>query len=164
MMIRLARKVIFSRPGLLAAGAAAMYFFDPERGRTRRMQLQDQLQSTARKQAQNAAGGMKNQVNRAGGKVRTATGAGTFHPESQADLREHLRQVVRSLPFPTTAVTVDVDNGRASLRGQVESLEQQSRIRQAVREVDGVTEVEDYTYLPGEPPPNKVDALRAGLS
>jgi osmotically-inducible protein OsmY len=162
MMMRLVRKAMFSRLGFLAAGAGAVYLFDPERGQARRAQLSSQLQGAARRQARQAVGGMKGQANRAEGKIRQATGAGEYHPESQVDLREHLVQVIRSLPFPTTDITVDVDGGRASLRGQIDSVEHQDQVRQAVRAVDGVAEVDDYTYLPGQVPPNKADALRAG--
>lgn len=41
MVIKLVRKLLTSRLGFLAAGAAAMYLWDPDRGRSRRADLQE---------------------------------------------------------------------------------------------------------------------------
>jgi hypothetical protein len=98
------------------------------------------------------------------GAAMKARGRGRYHPESDVDLREHLRQVIHSLPVPTGDVTVDVCAGRASLRGQVARSVDQQIIRAAVGKVPGVTGVDDYMHLPGSPAPNKVAVLNISPS
>jgi hypothetical protein len=160
---RVVRKTIISRPGFFAAGAVLMYFCDPDRGRTRRTRTAAQAKAAGRHQIHRVVGDSERQARylrgRAKGAVIRATGGGQYHPESDVDLREHLRQVIHSLPMRDLAVNVDVAKGVATLRGQVGSVSEQSGVRAAVAAVPGVVRVEDLTHLPGDPAPNKASAL-----
>lgn len=158
MLMKLARKVAFSRVGFFAAGAAAMYFYDPERGRDRRDGLADRAQQLARQQVQGADKQVTYLQDRAKGAAKAAN-AGSFTPESGNDLREHLRQVVSGLAFPTAAVTIDVSAGRVAVRGEVDSDQHRRQLLKAVRDVKGAEDVEDFTHLPGEIPPKKASTL-----
>jgi hypothetical protein len=160
----LLRKLATSRVGLFGIGAGTMYLFDPDRGRSRRTQLVSHLEGVTRRKVRRTATGTRREAHylegRLKGVVARARGQGHYHPESEVDLREHLRQVIHSMPVPTTDVTVEVARGRATLRGQVETLDQQAQIRDAVAAVRGVEEVEDFLHLPGTVAPNKASVLR----
>lgn len=162
MMLRLTRKALTGRLGFLAAGATLMYLYDPDRGRARRTQAAAQAGGAARRQIRHAVNESERRLHYAEGQFRGAAararGGGRYRPESDVDLREHLRQVIRSQPTHFREVSVDVARGHAVLRGEVPSAEQQVDLRAAVAAVEGVDSVEDLTHLPGQPAPNKAAA------
>jgi osmotically-inducible protein OsmY len=113
-----------------AAGAAAAYMLDPERGRTRRAQARDQLfsrynstKSRLQKQA-SYTGGM------AAGAVKRAAPGGN-NPD----------------------LNVNAEGGAVFLRGEVETQEQIDSLVQSAGRVDGVEEVRNLMHLPGQPAP-----------
>jgi hypothetical protein len=136
-----------------------MYWFDPDRGHSRRSRAMSHAGGVVRqgqRRASRRAGRQARHIEgRLKGAAMRASGKGRYHPESDADLREHLRQVIRSLPVPTGDVTVDVSAGRAALRGQIELPEHRLLIRSEVAKVCGVRAIESYLHLPGTPAPNK---------
>jgi hypothetical protein len=142
-----------------AVGAAAMYVFDPDRGHRRRITFRDRSRSLLRHEYRHANRAVRHKLvdteNRIEGAVVRARGGGRFHPESDVDLREHLRQVIASNDFTTKDVNVEAVRGMATLRGQVESVEQQDRLIAEVERVPGVLSVRSYLHLPGTPAPNK---------
>lgn len=164
-VIKGVRRTAVSRVGGLAAGAGAMYFFDPDRGHGRRTTAVAQARGTARRAFRRAARRTSAQerqlLHRLEGTVATARGKGHFHPESEVDLREHLRQVIHTMHLPGAEVNVDVEHGTASLRGQVETEDDRQQILDAVRPVEGVERIEDYMHLPGVVPPNKASVISA---
>ena len=95
------------------------------------------------------------------GTAARARGAGTYTPESDVDLREHLHQVLAEAWVPTSDVTVDVADGVATLRGQLGSSALIARAHEAVVQVPGVTRCVSYLHLPGSPAPNKSEAIEA---
>lgn len=165
MRLKLIRRLATSRVGFLAAGAGAMYFFDPERGRGRRTRTVSYAGAVARREARDAFKEVEHRVHHLQGTVKgdvaRATGHGVYHPESDVDLREHLRQVIHTLPGPTGDINVDVCNGKATLRGQATDEKQHALVTVAVAGVPGVTGVEDFLHLPGQEAPNKAAALHA---
>jgi hypothetical protein len=158
-------KKMVSRLFVATLGATAMYFFDPDRGHARRARAQDQLAGFVRHKLRRATKAVEREVHyaegRAEGLLAKATGAGHYRPESQVDLREHLKQVIAELDFSTTNVNVDVSDGVATLRGQVEDTAQAEAVVAKVGAVLGVERVENFLHLPGEPAPNKASALEA---
>jgi BON domain len=145
--------------GGAAVGAAAMYVFDPDRGHRRRVMLRDRSRSVLRHEYRHANRAVRQRLvdteNRIEGAVIRARGGGRFHPESDVDLREHLRQVIASIDFSTKDVNVEAVRGVATLRGQVDTAEQQDRLIVEVEGVPGVVSVRSYLHLPGAPAPNK---------
>jgi hypothetical protein len=145
-----------------AAGAAVMYFLDPDRGRGRRAQVSQQLGARKRKIEHVAEGVEKDAANRAEGAAARAKGAGVFHPTDDRSLEVHLHQVLEELDVETRDVTVEAVGGLVRVRGQVASTEDIARVVRAVNGVPGVHAVESFMHLPGEPAPNKEPALRVG--
>jgi len=145
--------------GGAAVGAAAMYVFDPDRGHRRRVMFRDRSRSALRHEYRQANRAVRQRVvdteNRIEGAVVRARGGGRFHPESDVDLREHLRQVIATVDFSTKDVNVEAVRGVATLRGQVETVQQQDRLIVEVEGVPGVLSVRSYLHLPGVPAPNK---------
>lgn len=136
-----------------------MYFLDPDRGRARRARAADQARAAVRRRTRHAARTTRQAVtdteNHLRGRVVEATGGGRYRPESDVDLREHLHQVMAETGVPTGDVTVDVEHGVATLRGQVGTTSQLDQLVAAVAATPGVLEVQSYLHLPGEPAPNK---------
>ena len=101
--------------GGAAVGAAAMYVFDPDRGHRRRVMLRDRSRSVLRHEYRHANRAVRQKVvdteNRIEGAVIRARGGGRFHPESDVDLREHLRQVIATVDFSTKDVNVEAVKG-----------------------------------------------------
>jgi hypothetical protein len=159
MLMKLLVKTMTSRVGCLAIGAGAMYLADPDRGRSRRVQMTQRAEGLVRRNARHMVRRTEAEqrylMGRLEGVMAQARGRGQFHPESEVDLREHLRQVIRSLPVKEHLVNVDVCGGVVTLRGEVADEEQRARLLDAVRRVQGVGELKDLTHLPGQPAPNK---------
>lgn len=158
-------KKAISKLFVAALGAGGMYFLDPDRGRSRRARAKDQLGGLVRRNVKEASLAVGREVRYAEGVAQgmaaKAAGGGHYRPKSETDLREHLRQVVAELRFPTTNVTVDVAEGVATLRGEVASPDEADAVVKQVSSVAGVLRVENFLHLPGEPAPNKVAAQQA---
>jgi BON domain len=149
--------------GGAAVGAAAMYVFDPDRGHRRRSMFRDRSRSLLRHEYRHANRAVRHKLvdteNRLEGAVIRARGGGRFHPESDVDLREHLRQVIANVDFSTRDVNIEAVKGVATLRGQVETADQQDRLVVEVEKVPGVVSVRSFLHLPGAPAPNKEPSL-----
>jgi osmotically-inducible protein OsmY len=145
---------ILSKAGLIslagAAGAAAAYIFDPDRGRTRRAQARDQILARARR----AGRGIDRQARYAAG---SATGAvksampGGGHSDSLNDpaLARKVESVIfRPEDAPKGRVNVNVEDGVVILRGELETQEQIDTLARNAEHVDGVREVRNLMHLP----------------
>ncbi|MDP8961264.1 MAG: BON domain-containing protein [Actinomycetota bacterium] len=147
-----------------AAGVTAYHFLDPDRGRGRRTQTADQLAARARERTRELrqridyrAGEVKGVMAERVGRLRPA------EPLNDQTLKHKVEsEVFGSGRFPKGSIVVDAYEGTVALRGQVETLEQRNALVEAVREVEGVSEVEDLLHLPGEPAPNVQPARDAG--
>jgi len=148
----------------MAIGAGAAYFGDPAQGRRRRTQAADQLRAWSRRRRREAARQARYEEGRTTGEAARARGAGHYHPHGDADLQEHLRMVLANHPVATSLVNVEVYEGLARLRGQVENASEAAALVEAVRQVPGVGGVEDLLHLPGEVPPNKAAAVAASAA
>lgn len=146
---------------LVGTGAALMYFFDPDRGHGRRVRARDKANAAMRRRAKESRSSLKREMDREQGEMARGAGLGEFRPESQADLREHLRKVITDAGYHPN-VNVDVVDGVASLRGEVANGSQMQELVELVGRVNGVVAVESYLHLPGTPAPNKAASERAG--
>jgi osmotically-inducible protein OsmY len=149
------------RAGLLtgmAIGAMAMYFFDPDRGRGRRTRARDKL---AAKQRQ-----MRRERERA---VRYQEGVmqGLAHsrgPESPPADDHTLADRIKSELGPrlhSEHVSIDVADGVVELRGELENEAMIEDLVMSVAQVPYVNMVVSLLHLPGQPAPNKADAIDA---
>ena len=128
----------------LALGAGAAYLADPDRGRTRRDQLTDQLTARGRELADEAATQAKIAADRAKGTVIES--ARDALPEDVPDDPKLLEQRVRSHALggrdDVADVVVRVDGpGQVALKGTVPSAESERELLAEVAEVQGVVDV-----------------------
>jgi osmotically-inducible protein OsmY len=142
-------------------GAAAAYLFDPERGRSRRARLKDQATAVARRGKDKLTTDARYAAGQAKGAAATRAGFGEPRPVDDRSVADLVHQAVTELPFDTSAVTVEVVDRWVTLRGQLTSPEQMQQVVDAARATAGVQDVGSYLHLPGEPAPNKAQALRA---
>jgi gas vesicle protein len=127
-----------------AAGAAATYLADPDRGRSRRSQLTDQLTSAARDVGSEVAGQAEFAADRAKGAVIES--AKDALPEDVPDDPKLLEQRIRSHVLggrnDVDDVVLRVDApGRVALKGTVPSAETERSLVVEVAEVEGVVDV-----------------------
>ena len=137
-----------------AAGAAAAYILDPERGHARRTQARDQLLSRAR----HARRDLDKNARFAAGTATRATKRFTSRSNSPALNDAGLTRKVESHIFrpedaPKGRVSVNAEGGVVFLRGEVETQEQIDTLVRSADHVDGVEEVRNLLHLPGEPAP-----------
>lgn len=137
-------------------GALAMYFFDPERGRTRRAKVQDKITkfrtrgSRAVDQAQRSVGAQAYGVQQ---KVEAARRE-EAPPENDQTLQAKIEsEVLGKAEYPKGSINVNVEHGVVYLRGEVPSQDTKSAIDQDVRNVTGVVDVHNLLHLPGDPAP-----------
>ena len=142
------------------AGAIAVYFLDPERGRARRAQFVDWSGARLRRgwHALNQLG------------TRTGSTAATLpqrmvslrsgpRPADDLTLRDRVEsEVFRNPDVPKGRINLDVESGVVTVRGQVDNALQIAAIEKAVLRVPGVHGVENLLHVNGTPAPNKVDA------
>jgi hypothetical protein len=83
-----------------------------------------------------------------------------LHEERVADLDDtELAHKVQSIVFrdpslPKGQVSINAENGKVFLRGQVDAPETIVRIERAVRDVEGVETVDNLLHVPGTPAPH----------
>lgn len=142
--------------GVAAAGAAAMYFLDPDRGRSRRARASDRagarlrrLRRKAERERQYAAG--------------VAEGLRHEGPARRPADDQALADRVKSQLGPTLPldrINLNAVDGVVELRGQLDDESDIDDVVQAVCGVTGVVEVRNLLHLPDTPAPTKADARR----
>ncbi len=160
MFKRLRRKVV--RLAIVSgAGAAAAYFFDPERGVARRRQAKDQADALLPRRHADAEREARHEANVAQGEAATAQGAGVPRPVDDVEVVNLVKQTLGGLDVDTTNVTVESVDGVVTVRGEIPSRDAQATVEQAISSTPGVIEVQSFLHTPGTPAPNKAASLRA---
>ena len=138
------------------AGAVAVYFLDPQRGRARRAQFVDWSGARLRR-----ARGALEQL-----KMRTGSSAAPFpqrmvslrsgsRPDDDMTLRDRVEgEVFRNPDFPRGQINIDVSSGVVRIRGQVDNAFQIANVEKAVLKVPGVSGVENLLHVDGTPAAN----------
>lgn len=144
-------KTLWNSVAALAAGAAVMYYLDPEMGKRRRAVLRDKIQSGQR----NAADYARTQTKRATDQVRGALAqARSPHerelPASDVKLAERIRSKLGHQTSRPGAIEVTAHDGRVGLHGHILAAEHTPLV-QTVRAVDGVKEVDDHLIVHDSP-------------
>jgi osmotically-inducible protein OsmY len=149
-------------------GAAVAYFFDPVRGRSRRIQAAEQLAATGRdllrqtsRQGSRALSDLQGQADRLGQQAAVQT----ERLATQDDVTVAKRvesQIFRDRSLPSGAVSVNAEDGVIVLRGELDSEEQIRRVEAAAREVAGVRGIQNLLHLSGTPAPNTAEPRRVG--
>lgn len=146
-----------------AVGAAIAYLFDPVSGRARRARLRDQGMSRARRAVGDAERRTRYLANVARGRMTeiVAPGPDNRTPDDTTLAHRIQSDVFGRADVPKDRVTLDVVDGVATLRGELDSPEEIESVTSRVAQVPGVVDVQVLVHLPGEPPPNKEEALQA---
>lgn len=125
-------------------GVAAAYLGDPDRGRTRRDLLTDQLAASARDVGDEAAGRAQVAVDRAkGAAIETVKRTTPDRPETDPTLLEHrVKSHALGGRDDVRDVVLRIDGpGVVALKGTVPSPDSERDLVDAVAEVDGVIDV-----------------------
>jgi osmotically-inducible protein OsmY len=147
-----------------AAGAAVMYFLDPDRGEGRRAMARDRVNSVVRRGGMNIERQVRYREGQAGGLVHEVRTRGQEGPPADdIALKDRVEsEVFGRRGFPKGKVNVEVIDGRARIDGELESQAEIDEVVDEVKSVAGVREVESYLHLKGTDAPNKAAARRAG--
>jgi BON domain-containing protein len=145
-----------------SVGALIAYFFDPDRGRGRRIKARDMIAARLRR----AGRLLGRRARYAEGVVDGAVARLRGGPAEPADdwlLEERVRtELLSDADVPKGRITVDVENGVVILRGEIDDPAQAGRIERRAREIPGVGAVRSLLHPAGTPAPNKAAALDAG--
>lgn len=144
-------------------GAALAYYFDPVSGRGRRTRLRDQGLSRARRAVGDAERRTRYLANVAQGRMAemVAPGPERRMPDDGTLVQRIQSEVFGRAEVPKDRISLDVVDGIVTLRGELDSPDEIEQVSRRVAQVPGVVDVEVLLHLPGEPPPNKEDALAA---
>jgi osmotically-inducible protein OsmY len=139
----------------LAAGAALAHFLDPDSGRKRRHQVADQAQSKASQAASAVQTQATYVAGQAKGAVREAVPTGTRleSPDDVTLARKVETEIFRPADAPKGDVSVDVQAGVATLRGEVPDEQWISRLGDEAGHVEGIQGVQNLLHTPGTPAP-----------
>jgi hypothetical protein len=154
-------------PGLLPVagaalvGAAAMYLFDPDRGRRRRALMRDQLVSAASHLDDAMEATARDLTHRAQGLMAEARSTVSDEEVSDEVLVGRARAKMGRVVSHPGAIKVTAEQGRVTLSGAVLEHEHEELL-QAVRSVRGVVEVEDR--LEPHKSADGISALQGGSS
>jgi osmotically-inducible protein OsmY len=143
-----------------AAGFAAAWFLDPNDGTRRRHVVRDKALKYARRgkdeavrRADYTAGQVKGAAYEAAPvSAREDAGERLNDPALQAKVES---EIFRGADAPKDKVSVNVENGIAYLRGELEDRQAIDRLVAAAGNVEGVRSVENLLHTPGEPAPMK---------
>ena len=142
------------------AGALTVYFFDPERGRARRVRFIDWSGARLRR-GQRAVEQLLSRTGDSAASlparmIRLQSGP---RPADDLTLRDRVEsEVFRSPDLPKGQINIDVESGVVTVRGQVDNALQIAKIEKDVLKVPGVRGVENLLHVDGTPAPNKAEA------
>jgi osmotically-inducible protein OsmY len=149
----------FTVPLAVALGATAMYLFDPQQGRRRRVQLRDQVAARSREACQWGEGAAREVVHHARGVRASLRQLLEHRPLTDEQLAARVRTRLGRASSHPGAIDVEVRDARVVLTGAVLMHELPAVVR-AVRRVPGVQQVDDE--LTGYANPRGVSALQGG--
>jgi osmotically-inducible protein OsmY len=144
-------------------GAAIAYLWDPVSGRGRRAKVRERASSIARRAGDRADKLTRHGGNILEGKVRGITEplVGTERTTDDRTVADRVRSdVLGRRDLGAGALVVDVQDGVANLRGQVDDAATIERVLDLTKQVSGVQDVVNLVHLPDSVAPNK-DAARS---
>ncbi len=146
------------------AGAIAVYFLDPERGRARR----DQFITWSGTQLRRARAQVDQLRRRTGANVapfpqRTVSLRSGPRPVEDHALRDRVESEVFGNPeLPKAQVNIEVESAVVTIRGEVDNAFLVATIEKAVLAVPGVSGVENLLQVIGSPAPMRQSRENAG--
>jgi osmotically-inducible protein OsmY len=139
-----------------AAGAAAVWFLDPNEGARRRNVVRDKALMYARQTGVEAQRKASYAAGQAKGAAYQAAPTGGKEPEELNDpalARKVETEIFRDADAPKGAVSVNVEDGVVYLRGEVADEDEIRTLAEEAAKVDGVRGVENLLHTPGTPAP-----------
>lgn len=147
----------------VVVGAAAMYFLDPQLGRTRRAGLVQRMGGIFRRASRKTEQQTRHYASRAEGiKERVARGGETIPADDRTLEAKIMSEVLGGSTYPKHKIKITSEGGIVTLRGEADHPDQIAGVEQEVRKVTGVIDVRNLLHMPGQPAPNKSDAIDAG--
>jgi hypothetical protein len=148
-----------------AFGAVATYFFDTDRGRSRRTRLRDRSQATVRHAARRLTTVTRRRIRYGKGRLRgvlhRTTHLRQHEPVDDIELVQRIRsEVLGRRRIGRLSVLIEACERNVTLRGQVDNAADIAELEQTVRAVMGVRDVTSLLHTPDTPAPNKLAALR----
>ena len=137
-----------------AAGAALAYFFDPDNGKRRRHVAVDRAAALLRRfgqRAERAGRQAASEVYGAGMKVAHPKEEWKPQPNDAALVQKVESEVFRDPSIPKGQININAENGVVYLRGRVDSPDLVEQLERAVRDVQGVRDVENLVQVGPEP-------------
>ncbi|MGA8277433.1 MAG: BON domain-containing protein [Rhodanobacteraceae bacterium] len=136
--------------GAAALGAGAMYYFDPHRGRRRRVVAQDKMLSATHGMREYARGQAKHALDQGRGAIANLRSRLRNDSPSDDQLNERIRARLGHLIAHPHAVHTSVADGRVTLRGTVQpedlnKLMSALWLMRGVRDIDSRLEIDDGT-------------------
>jgi hypothetical protein len=146
---------------LFALGAAVMYFTDPVDGRRRRAVTRDRMAAWFRSTARDAERKRRYVEGRTQGVAHKVRPTPPRESMNDATLQQKIQsEVLRD--YPTSGVSVNVENGVVVLRGQLDRPEDINRLETDIRRIAGVVDVRSLLHLPNTAAPTWEAATRRG--
>ncbi|WP_116141476.1 BON domain-containing protein [Trinickia diaoshuihuensis] len=158
-------KSLLNSVATLAAGAAVMYYLDPQMGRRRRATLRDKLHSGQRQAASFAGTQAKRTADQARGLYAKAHAQssrifdGGGEPVDDTVLAERVRAQLGRLTSRPGAIDVTASGGCIGLSGHVLAAEHTPLV-QTISAISGVSEVDDRLVVHDQP--GNVPELQGG--
>ncbi len=138
-----------------AAGAAAAYLLDPERGRTRRARLGDQAAARLR----DLGGAVERGTKRAGTQAfairqqASHRGNGQPMPNDSALSDKVTTELFGDPSIPQGKININVEEGVVVLRGEVDASSQADALIKKAEQIAGVIRVDSLLHVPGDEAP-----------
>lgn len=133
--------------GVAAVASLLTYLFDPDRGRSRRAKLSDQLAARGRDAADTVRAQAKYQKGVAEGLAHEAKSV--FEEPRELDDETILEKVRSEALGPAdidgSQVWIDVRGGHVSITGSIDDEDGRNRLLKLIEGVEGVNSVEDLT-------------------
>lgn len=136
--------------GAVGAGAALMYFLDPNTGRRRRALVRDQVVHAAHKTGDAVDATSRDISNRARGVVADLRGRLDGGDVTDDTLTERIRARIGAVGGHASAIQASVSEGIVTLSGPILA-DEIDRLLRRVRAVRGVRGVEDRLEVHAEP-------------
>lgn len=127
-------------------GAGAMYLADPDRGRGRRAELRDRATALTRRKRDEVERQRRFEAGVAEGARHGNEPLGP--PADDQALRDRIRSQLGP-DFPTDRVSLDVVEGVAEVRGELDDRAAIDRLVEAVGNISGVARVNNLLHVPG---------------